>query len=87
MILDRDILTTIPIWIRLPELNLRLWDKETFGAIASVVEPHSNSMNKQPTKRDSARILIEIKADAKLPNEVYITMHDGENLIQQIEYE
>lgn len=28
---DRDLLSTIPVWIRLPELSLKLWDKEAFG--------------------------------------------------------
>ena len=34
---DKDLLSTMPICIRLPELNLTLWDKDAFSAIASEV--------------------------------------------------
>jgi hypothetical protein len=86
---DRDLLTSMPIWIRLPELSLRLWDKDAFSAIASLVgmplkldEPTAKE-----TRLSYARILVEIKADAELPNEANITMYDGDSMVQKIEYE
>lgn len=79
----------MPIWIRLPELNLRLWDKDAFSAIASVVgmplkldEPTAKEI-----RLSYVRILVEINADADLPEEAYISMHDGDTLMQKIEYE
>lgn len=79
----------MPVWIRLPELNLQLWDREIFSAIASLVgiplkldEPTAKE-----TRLGYARILVEIKVDADLPNEAHITLHDGETIIQPITYE
>jgi len=77
--MDRDILTTMPIWIRLPELNLKLWDKEAFDAIASVV---GNPLKlDEPTAKETrlsyARILVEINANTELPKEAIIKMQSG----------
>jgi len=39
----------------------------------------------EPTTKETrlcyARILVEIKSDAELPEEAYITLHDGESII------
>lgn len=87
--LDRDLLSSMPIWIKLPELNLRLWDSEILSAIASVVgNPLKlDDHTAKETRLSFARILVEINADSDLPNETTISLHDGENLIQTIEYE
>lgn len=68
---------------------MRLWDREAFSAIASAVgiPMKLNEQTAKETWLNYARVLVEIKADAELPKEVYITMHDGENLVQRIEYE
>lgn len=70
-------------------MNLRLWNREAFGEIASVVgirikldEPTANETGLSYTK-----ILVEIKSIEDMPNEVYINMHNGENIIQKIEHE
>lgn len=47
-------------------------------------------LDEQTTKESRlsyARILVEINAKSDLLKEAYITMHDGENIVQKIEYE
>lgn len=79
----------MPIWIKLLELNLRLWDSEILSAVVSVVGTplKSDDHTAKETRLSFARILVEIKADSDLANEATISLHDGENFVQNIEFE
>ena len=35
--LERDFLSTIPVWVHFPSLNLKLWSKSVIGRIANMV--------------------------------------------------
>lgn len=67
--MDKDLLSTIPIWIKLLKLSLKLQDKEAFSAIASVVGIPLKL--DEPTVKETClnytRTLVEINADADLP--------------------
>lgn len=53
------------IWIKLPELNLRLWDREILSAIVNVVgiSLKLDGHTTKETRLSFERILVEIKAD------------------------
>lgn len=79
--MDKDLLSTEHIWIRLPNL--------AFSVIASILgmplkldEPTAKEI-----RLNYARILVEISTDANLPEEAVISMYNGEIITQKIEYE
>jgi len=73
----------------IPELNLRLWDKDAFSAIASTIGTplKLDEPTTKETRLSYARILVEIKADAKLLEEAFINMYYGDTIVQKIIYE
>lgn len=34
-----------------------------------------------------ARILVEVTSESELPNEIFLTMYNGEDITQKVEYE
>lgn len=78
----------MPIWIRLGlilDCGIRIFFS---SAITSVVgNPLKlDELTANETRLLYARILGEVRVDVDLSNEAYISMHDGGNLVQIIEY-
>lgn len=62
--LDKDILSSIPTWIRLPDILIRLLEEDVLGRITNVVgKPIAMDNMTATQKRISyARILVEVEA-------------------------
>lgn len=50
---DRNLFTSIPVWIRLPNLCFRLWDPKAVSALVSVI---GNSIKLDEATLNRARI-------------------------------
>lgn len=87
--LDRDLLTSMRICERLPYVNLQLWDGEAFSIMTSIIgKPMKmDAATSKKTKLNYARLLIEVSAKDELPNEISLTLYNGEVINQEVIYE
>lgn len=82
--LSKEFLQSIPLWVRLPGLDLDWWSEEATGRIVFVL---GNSIKlDQVTKGmiciTSAQVLIEIDSNLSFPNHIPILdENDNDNLI------
>lgn len=84
----RDLLTKMPIWVKLTNLELELWDKEAISAIASVIgRPiKMDRITADESRIAFAKVLIEMSALDEFPNEVEAELYNGEVLKIKVEY-
>jgi len=82
-------LTTMPIWVRFPNLPLRCWSHICLSKIASMVgKPiHYDGPTTQMSRVSYARVLIEIDLLSDLPSTVTVILPNGNTLVQQLVYE
>ncbi|XP_020250145.1 uncharacterized protein LOC109827551 [Asparagus officinalis] len=87
--LERDLLTTEPVWIRFPSLHLKLWSTNIIGRIASTVgiPIYIDQATASGERLAYARCFVEISSKAKLPNSVRMDLGNGEWLETKVEYE
>jgi len=72
--LERDLLSTIPVWIRLPSLDLNLWSKSKIGRIVRRVgKPlYMDRATTTGERMSYARAFVENSADKELPKQVHL---------------
>lgn len=82
-------MSTVPVWIKLPNLPLRCWSLNCLSQIASVPgKPIQCDMLMSSMARLScARILVEIDLLEDLPQSINICLSNGASLVQQVIYE
>ncbi|XP_020251080.1 uncharacterized protein LOC109828511 [Asparagus officinalis] len=87
--LERELLTSVPVWIRLPSLHLKLWSNNIIGRIASLVgNPlYIDQATATGERLAFARCFVEISSKAKLPTTVKLDLGNGEWLETSVEYE
>ncbi|KAH0749146.1 hypothetical protein KY290_028378 [Solanum tuberosum] len=85
----KEILTTIPIWIKLPNLPLNCWNSVVLSKIGSSLgQPlYAEECTTQASRISFARILIEMDVTRSLPKMIKIRDPKGTVLEQQIWYE
>lgn len=86
---DRENIDKLPIWIQLPQLDQQFWGAPSLSKIGSLIgRPLKTD---KPTKERSvlgyARLLIEVKIGATLPDEVDIADEYGVLQKQKVIYE
>lgn len=87
--LDRNLSSTIPVWVRFPNLHLKLWSQSILSKVASLVG-YPIYMDEATTKGERlayARCFVEISASAKLPRKVLLEIKNGEIMEIPIEFE
>ncbi|KAK1312399.1 hypothetical protein QJS10_CPA07g00448 [Acorus calamus] len=78
--MEQERLTSIPIWVKFPNLPLHFWSKECLGKIASTVGTplFMDTATQMATRISYARVCVEVSAEAVLPDVVLIeTMAGG----------
>ncbi|XP_058763744.1 uncharacterized protein LOC131637172 [Vicia villosa] len=87
--MEKDMLRSIPIWIKLPSLPLPLWGVQSLGKIGSTVgNPlFINECTVGKLRVSYARLLVEVDVTQKLCEEVTIKDHEGKIRQQKVEYE
>ncbi|KAK4713550.1 hypothetical protein R3W88_019457 [Solanum pinnatisectum] len=84
-----EILTTIPFWVKLPNLPLNCWNEVVLSKIGSILgKPlYADECTSQVNRISFARILVEVDITRPLPK--VIKMHDpkGKVLEQQVWFE
>ncbi|XP_077223018.1 uncharacterized protein LOC143856635 [Tasmannia lanceolata] len=88
MAIEKLNLSTVPIWMRFPELNLSFWSAHCLSKIASKIG-HPLYMDVQTTEASwlsYALVCIEVEAGIDLPNQIDIRTYLGVTH-QKVEYE
>ncbi|XP_058764506.1 uncharacterized protein LOC131637957 [Vicia villosa] len=86
---QRDMIRTIPVWIKLPNLPLQMWGASNLGKIGSAVgKPmFTDECTANKLRISYARILVEIDITKKQKESVTIKDCEGNKFNQPIEYE
>lgn len=87
--LERDLLSSVPVWIRLPSLHLKLWSQNIVGRIASLIgiPLYMDSATASGERLAYARCFVEISSNSKLPTSVKMEIGNGEWLETPVQYE
>ncbi|KAH1253521.1 hypothetical protein GmHk_04G010152 [Glycine max] len=87
--LKKDMLSTIPIWVKLPKLALHLWGETSLNKIGSAIgiPPVTDECTTHRLRVSYARILVEVDITQKMLDEITITDNKGLKRKQPIEYE
>lgn len=82
-------MSTVPVWIKLPNLPLRCWSSTCLSKIVSVVgNPiQSDMLTSSMARLSYACVLVEIDLRKKLREYVAICLPNGAMIDQQIVYE
>ena len=87
--LKKDLLRTLPLWVKLPYLPLYLWGDNTLGKIVSAIGSPivTDECTTSKLRVSYARILVEVDITKELPQEITIRDRSGNKLQQAIEFE
>jgi hypothetical protein len=87
--LKRDLLRTLPIWVKLPQLPLHLWGVKSLSKIGSAIGNPivTDECTAQKLRVSYARLLIEMDVTQALPPDITIKDSEGNKLKQPVEYE
>lgn len=87
--MKEDMLRTLPIWIKLPTLPLRLWGARSLNKIGSLIGVPlvTDECTAHKLRVSYARILVEVDITRKLIEEITIKDQDGRKVHQKIDYE
>jgi hypothetical protein len=87
--LKRDLLRTLPIWIKLPQLPLHLWGIKSLSKIGSAIGNPlvTDECTAHKLRVSYARMLVEVDVTQDLPPDITIRDNEGNKLKQLIEYE
>ncbi|KAJ6370152.1 hypothetical protein OIU76_028429 [Salix suchowensis] len=82
-------MSTLPVWVKLPNLPLSCWSENCLSKIASVIgNPiQCDMLTSSMTRLSYARVLVEIDLRKKLCEYVKVCLPNGEVIEQQIIYE
>ncbi|KAK2420095.1 hypothetical protein QL285_030882 [Trifolium repens] len=87
--LKRDMLRTLPIWVKLPQLPLYLWGVRSLSKIGSAIGNPlvTDECTANKFRVSYARILVEMDVTQELPQEITIKDSEGNKMKQVVEYE
>lgn len=83
-----DLLSIMPLWIKLTNLELELRDRKAFSATASVLDKpiKVDRITVDESRVAFAKKLVEMEASTDFPSEVEAELRTGEDLKVQVEY-
>jgi hypothetical protein len=87
--LKKDLLRTLPIWVKLPQLPLHLWGVKSLSKIGSAIGNPlvTDECTAHKLRVSYARLLIEMDVTQALPQDITIRDSKVNKLKQLIEYE
>lgn len=85
----RDMMRTLPVWVKLPNLPLYLWNPKSLGKIGSVLGSPvcTDECTSQKFRVSYARILVEVDITTKVQESIKIRDDEGQVITQPIERE
>ncbi|KAK1277773.1 hypothetical protein QJS04_geneDACA022161 [Acorus gramineus] len=87
--MEQERLSSIPLWVRLPNLPLHLWEEDSLSRIGSTigVPLYANSATLRCTRASYARICVEVQASKILPGSVLVEVSPGHRETFKIDYD
>ncbi|XP_058783598.1 uncharacterized protein LOC131658307 [Vicia villosa] len=87
--MKNDMLRTIPLWVKFPQLLLELWGASSLQKIGSAIGRPvvTDECTAHKLRVSYARLLVEIDATQEAPTSITIQNSEGEKVNQPIEYE
>ncbi|CAK8569173.1 unnamed protein product [Lathyrus sativus] len=84
-----ELLRTLPIWVKLPQLPIVLWGDTSLNKIGSALGKPimTDECTANRLRVSYACILVEMDITKELPQSITIADHEGEKMQQSIEYE
>lgn len=81
--LKRDMLRTLPLWVKLPQLPLHLWGANNMSKIGSAIGVPlvTDECTTNKLRISYARILAEVDFTKELTNEIAINDYEGIKLM------
>lgn len=87
--MKNDMLRTIPIWVKLPQIPLELCGATSLNKIGSAIGTHvvTYECTTQKWRSSYARLLIEVDVTMLVPKEITIQNYEGKLVKQVVQYE
>ncbi|KAK1272490.1 hypothetical protein QJS04_geneDACA015183 [Acorus gramineus] len=87
--MEQERLTSIPVWVRLPNLPIHLWDIECLGRIGSLIgKPlFMDSATERCSRGTYARICVKVEANKPLPDKVLVDVAPGRRESFKVDYD
>ncbi|CAK8532711.1 unnamed protein product [Lathyrus sativus] len=87
--MNKDMMRTVPLWVKLPQLPLHLWGAWSLSKIGSALGTPlvTDECTTNKLRVSYARILVEIDITQELKTHILIRDEKGARLHQPIEYE
>ncbi|CAK8540004.1 unnamed protein product [Lathyrus sativus] len=84
-----ELMRTLPIWVKLPQLPILLWGDTSLNKIGSALGNPimTDECTANRLRVSYAHILVEMDITKELPQTITIVDHEGEKIQQAIEYE
>ncbi|CAK8568835.1 unnamed protein product [Lathyrus sativus] len=84
--LKRDLLRTLPIWVKLPQLPLQLWGAKSLSKIGSAIGKPlvTDECTANRLRVSYARLLIEVDITQQLSDEIAIRNVEGDVITQPV---
>ena len=81
-----DEITAAPVWVRMPNLPLPLWEKPSLEEIGNKLGRFLDSAETKGAQFTCARICVEVNLEKGLPEAIKLTLGDWSH-IQELDYE
>lgn len=87
--LNKEVLQTIPMWVKYPNLPLNCWGNKSLSRISSRlgVPLYVDVCTTQVDMISYARVLVEMDVTKELPKSVKVTDPSGREFMQEIDYD
>ncbi|KAK1308197.1 hypothetical protein QJS10_CPA09g00977 [Acorus calamus] len=87
--LEFERLSSIPVWIKFPNLPLHFWSPKCIGRIASLIgiPLYMDSPTALKTRTSFARVCVEVEAGCEFPNEVFVEIRKGDRVGVKVAYD
>ncbi|KAK1261476.1 hypothetical protein QJS04_geneDACA018742 [Acorus gramineus] len=87
--MEQELLSSITIWIRLPNLPLHLWEVDRLGRIGSMIRVplYANSATLRCSRASFARICVEVQASKGLPDSVLVDVSPSHQKSFKVDYD
>ncbi|XP_019265727.1 PREDICTED: uncharacterized protein LOC109243273 [Nicotiana attenuata] len=85
----KEVLQTIPVWVKYPNLPLNCWGQKSLSRISSGagVPLYADACTTQIDRISYARVLVEMDVTKELPTSIKVTDPNGREFMQEIAYD
>jgi hypothetical protein len=82
-------MSSMPVWVRLPNLPLECWSPACLSKISSVIGKHirCDDLTLSMSRVSFARVMVEVTLTDDLPHSISLSMPDGTIINQKVIYE